>query len=199
MKISLSSNLLIALLAAAIPAAAAAAMYQWTDENGVKHWTDTAPPDHIQDAETMPEENPGQAEKKSVVEDEADQDGGNRDGDSAPNHLRKARARETQSAAKKENRKSAQAGIQPHEYHWQEPKVSGDDVEVTGRIEWGEPCDVLLLKISLQDEDGYPIYMTCPVKDVGDGRRAFVNCRHRNYTGSKKWSITKVREASCTN
>lgn len=74
----------------------------------------------------------------------------------------------------------------------------GDKIRVTGRVQYGDYCNLLYVKFYLKSESGYSIILTTEVPDVGGATASrlvedSVRLRHRRIIDSdEKWKITDI-------
>lgn len=73
-----------------------------------------------------------------------------------------------------------------------------DKVRVTGRVQYGDYCNLLYVKFYLKSESGYPLVLTTEIPDVGGPTASrlvedSVRLRHRRIIDSdEKWEIADI-------
>ena len=150
-------------------------MYKWVDSNGITRFTNTAPPD---DAKKVGNEinHIGQP-----ITEEADK----------PDYFRGSSSKNYNSTSA-DTKKSNQIS-QPAEYrfNWSSPRVSGDELTLSGRVEGGESCKKLNVTVFLFDEKGNKTMVYCQASDVGgSGSRILEGKKHILSFYGTDWKVS---------
>ena len=156
--------------------AVAGDVYTWTDANGVKRFTNTAPP---ADAANLGKESnyvaPPPEDKPSYMTNDTKRD--------------KPMTFDTQSKAPTEKR--------PYKYDWSSPRVSGNELSLSGTVSYGESCKRLNIMVKLFSENGNTAYIKCQASDVGgSGSRILEGKTSIVSRWGSNWKVEETR-ATC--
>ncbi len=144
--------------------AVAGDVYTWTDANGVKRFSNTAPP---KDATNLGKETnyvaPVPTSKPLTASDYDESKLTRREkamimGPERP-------PQELIIDRQKTNRTVKETV--PYKYSWSTPRVSGNELSVSGSVEYGESCKSLTVTAWLFDENSNRTFIMCQASDVG--------------------------------
>ena len=161
---------------------AMAQIYMWTDKNGVKHYTNTAPPPEAVDTKEEGEAvhvEPTPTERSKMIKEEAN------------------RSSQKRIDVNKKNIKKKSVVATPAEpYRISHLGVYKDGdyyIKVSGRISGGEDCSRLKGSLYLHSDQGGTAHVNFVVENVGRGSRLFES---RDYVGSSRvkddWGLGKI-------
>jgi hypothetical protein len=80
----------------------------------------------------------------------------------------------------------------PYKIEWSQPRVSGDELSISGTVSNGEPCKRLTVTAYLYDEKGNEKFIRCQASDVGGSGSRILNGKIRissSYCGTD-WRIS---------
>jgi hypothetical protein len=84
------------------------------------------------------------------------------------------------------------AETKPYKIEWSTPRVSGDELSISGTVSYGESCKLLTVTAFLFDEKGNEKFIRCQASDVGGSGSRILDGKIRinsSYYGSD-WRIS---------
>jgi hypothetical protein len=165
----------------------AADVYMWTDANGVKRFSNAAAP---ADAKALGKEAnyvapaPTNQPSKSSDFDESKLTRSERfmlmETERPPQQLIIDRQK-TDKPIKEST---------PYKIDWSRPRVSGNELSISGTVSYGESCKTLTVTAYLYDEKGNETLIRCQASDVGGSGSRILSgtIRKKSYYGSD-WRI----------
>lgn len=159
-----------------------AKMYKWVDEKGVTHYSNTpqALPSKGVEA-TVEAKSKGKIQKpesqisKTIEEPKENE---NSKTDTKPSSVKP----------------TPQPTLEPKaKYKFTQWNIDqkGDYVNVSGRVEGGNPCDKLKVDVFLQNEKGNTSHVICTIK-VNSYGSSLLRGKDRVFTKGKRWTVTDV-------
>ncbi len=151
-------------------------MYKWTDKNGVVRFTNTAPP---QDAQKVGKETNYVAQP--ITEDSQ-----------KPDYLKYDRPSSKETRELDSNKSTLSKPSKPSEYKfsWSSPRVSGDELSISGRVDGGEKCNKLTVDVFLFDEKGNVARIVCQANDVGGSNSRIIEGKKNAYSSyGSNWNV----------
>ncbi len=189
----------IVMALAVVTGSAAGDIYNWKDENGVQHFSNSpvtsqsnprspvqvgketdyvAPPEPHSEKKSSRDTYDSRHEKQSFKTSEYEV--------------------QTQYPRKTHRRHSRQKStIPPYEINWSSPTTGASDtVVLSGRVSGGNFCKKLLISVHLVDDYGHKAHIYCEANDVGgSGSRIATGSTRTKYHG-QNWKIIK-QSTSC--
>jgi len=166
MKSPLIAFVIALVIALAIPFHAFSQLYIWTDKDGVKHVTNTAPPT---EAENVQEQ--GEAENIPPTPSQKLQESIDRAKDRIKDHQAEIRDK----LQKNKSEAEAKAAVSDYQISSISVTKEGEDrIRISGRISGGGPCKSLRVSISLSsNQGGYSTIVTAVDNVGGSASRIF--------------------------
>ena len=161
-------------------------VYTWTDEKGVKRFTNT-PVTSQSDSKAM--KSIGQ-ETNYTAPDPTDPPSSSFDSTEPRREIKTDFEIERQSLPQTKEKPSPEA--RPYIVEWSTPRVSGDELSVSGSVSYGESCKLLTVTAFLFDENGNDKFIRCQASDVGGSGSRILNGKIRinsSHYGSD-WRIS---------
>ena len=189
----------IVMALAVVTGSAAGDIYNWKDENGVQHFSNSpvtsqsnpqspvqvgketnyvAPPEPHSEKKSSGNARDSRYEKQSYKTSEYEV--------------------QTQNPRKTHRRHSRQKSTTPpYDINWSSPTTGASDtIVLSGRVSGGNFCKKLLISVHLVDDYGHKAHIYCEANDVGgSGSRIATGSTRTKYHG-QNWKVIK-QSASC--
>ncbi len=185
-------------------------MYKWTDENGIKHYTDSPPKDPglIEDSWEQTESRP-EPVRRTIARGNTDRNYGHTSVPvraSPPKNIKSVSGSYSKQVKKKTGFREISRGL--YEYNGYRFDVSAfsssNTLKVRGRVSEGEYCENLKVDITCKSKDGDTEYITVNLNNIGGNRSDVIrkdekiySYYHKNRPVSERWDITDI-SAGCT-
>lgn len=171
----------------AMAAAASAQLYIWTDKDGVKHVTNTAPPPEAENVKAEPEATYQPPDPETTLQKKIDR---------ARERVQERREESLQ--RQRERLEKTQRRIEESNYQLSSVGVYRDGnehIRVTGRVTGGGPCKRLKVSVSVNSDGGRFRYMEGVVENVGGSASRIFEARDWVGTSAVKhdWTLTGSR------
>jgi hypothetical protein len=161
-------------------------IYTWTDEKGVKRFTNT-PVTSLSNSKIV--KSIGQEINYTAPSPEY-QPSSTTDSSEPSRETKKYLEIELPETLQTKEKPAPEAS--PYKVEWSTPRVSGDELSVSGSVSNGEACKLLTVTAFLFDEKGNEKFIRCQASDVGGSVSRILNGKIRinsSYYGSD-WRIS---------
>jgi len=169
-------------------------IYMWTDKKGVKRFSNT-PVTSQSDSKTL--KSIGQ--ETNYIAPTSEYHPSSSFDSSEPSRETKKYLEIELPETLQVKEKTAQE-VTPYKIEWSTPRVSGDELSLSGSVSDGEPCKLLTVTAFLFDEKGNEKFIRCKVPDVGGtGSRSLdgkIKIRSPSYYGTD-WRVSS-HSAKCS-
>lgn len=184
MKPPIIALALSCVMALALPPPASAQLYIWTDKDGVKHVTNTAPPPEAQNVEAAPEAVYEPPDPETTLQKKIDRSR-QRIQDRQQEAEKRRQKRRTETRRRVEDRNYQLSSVSVY-------RDGSEHIRVTGKVTGGGSCKRLKVSVSVNSDGGRFRYVEGVVENVGGSASRIFEARDWVGTSAVKhdWTVT---------